>query len=116
MPWHPDNLRAKRPSGAGYQALAVFALGVALFATGCPANQEWIASKCKACANDKECPGGQHCIKGTCSAKKACKSDNDCPQDEDCVNGYCSKEKAAAPPPAQCTLDAVFFDFNESAL
>src|SRR5262245_24525426 len=82
----------------------------------CPANQECIASKCKACANDKECPGGQHCVKGSCTAKKPCKTDNDCPQDEDCINGFCTKEKAAAPPPAQCTLDAVFFDFNESAL
>jgi peptidoglycan-associated lipoprotein len=82
----------------------------------CPANQECLANKCKACVNDKECPGGQHCVKGTCSAKKPCKTDNDCPQDEDCVNGFCSKEKAPTPPPTQCTLDAVFFDFNESAL
>jgi peptidoglycan-associated lipoprotein len=82
----------------------------------CPANQECIASKCKACANDKECPGGQHCVKGTCTAKKPCKSDNDCPQDEDCVQGFCTKEKAPAAPPTQCQLDAVYFDFNESAL
>ena len=82
----------------------------------CPANQECIASKCKACANDKECPGGQHCVKGTCSAKKPCKTDNDCPQDEDCIQGFCTKEKAPAPPPVNCQLDAVFFDFNESAL
>ena len=82
----------------------------------CPANQECIASKCKACANDKECPGGQHCVKGACTAKKPCKSDNDCPQDEDCINGFCTKEKAPPPPSTQCTLDAVFFDFNESAL
>jgi len=82
----------------------------------CPANQECIASKCKACANDKECAGGQHCVKGTCTAKKPCKTDNDCPQDEDCIAGFCSKEKAPPPPQAQCTLEAVFFDFNESAL
>jgi peptidoglycan-associated lipoprotein len=82
----------------------------------CPANQECIANKCRACANDKECPGGQHCVKGTCTAKRACKSDSDCPQDEDCINGFCSKDKAPAPPPAQCTLDAVYFDFNEAAL
>ena len=80
------------------------------------ANRSCIASKCKACANDKECPGGQHCVKGACTAKKPCKTDNDCPQDEDCIQGFCSKEKAPAAPPAQCTLDAVFFDFNESAL
>ena len=82
----------------------------------CPANQECIASKCKACANDKECPGGQHCVKGACTSKKPCKTDNDCPQDEDCIQGFCSKEKAPAPPPVQCQLDAVYFDFNESAL
>jgi len=82
----------------------------------CPANQECIASKCKACANDKECPGGQHCVKGACTAKKPCKTDNDCPQDEDCIQGFCSKEKAPAAPPTQCQLDAVYFDFIESAL
>jgi peptidoglycan-associated lipoprotein len=82
----------------------------------CPANQECIASKCKACANDKECPGGQHCVKGACTAKKPCKTDNDCPQDEDCIAGFCTKEKAPAPKPDVCTLDAVYFDFNESAL
>ena len=84
--------------------------------TDCPGGQECIANKCRACANDKECPSGQHCIKGTCTAKKACKSENDCAQDEDCINGFCSTDKAPAPPPSQCTLDAVYFDFNESAL
>ena len=81
----------------------------------CPAKQECLANRCRACANDKECPGG-FCIAGVCSKKKACKADNDCAQNEDCVNGYCTTEKPPAPPPSQCTLDAVYFDFNESAL
>jgi peptidoglycan-associated lipoprotein len=81
----------------------------------CPANQECLANKCRACASDKECPGG-FCVKGVCSKKKACKSDNDCAQNEDCVDGFCTTEKMAAPPPKQCALDAVYFDFNESAL
>ena len=82
----------------------------------CPANKECVANRCKACEADKECPGGQKCVKGACTSKKPCKTDNDCPQDEECKDGFCSKDKAPPPPPAQCTLDAVFFDFNESAL
>lgn len=81
----------------------------------CPANQECIANQCRACKADAECPGG-YCVKGACSAKKACKSDDDCAQDEDCVNGFCTKDKAPAAAPAECRLDPVFFDFNESAL
>jgi peptidoglycan-associated lipoprotein len=82
----------------------------------CPANQDCIANRCHACASDKECPGGQHCVAGICTAKKPCKSENDCAQNEDCVDGFCVTEKPAAPPPSQCKLDPVFFDFNESAL
>jgi len=81
----------------------------------CPANTACIANKCQACKSDKECPGG-HCVKGACLAKKPCKTEDDCAQDEDCVKGFCTKEKAPAPPPSECRLDAVFFDFNESAL
>ena len=81
----------------------------------CPANQECLGNRCRACANDKECPGG-HCVKGTCSKKKPCKSDADCAQNEDCIDGFCTTEKAPPPPPTECKLDAVFFDFNESAL
>jgi peptidoglycan-associated lipoprotein len=81
----------------------------------CPANQECIANRCKACSSDKECPGG-HCVAGACTTKKPCKTENDCAQNEDCVNGFCTTEKAPPPPPKECTLEAVFFDFNESAL
>ena len=69
----------------------------------------------QACKSDKDCPGG-HCNKGACSAKKACKTEDDCAQDEDCVNGFCTKERAPAPPPPECRLEPVYFDFNESAL
>jgi peptidoglycan-associated lipoprotein len=81
----------------------------------CPANQECIANRCKACVSDKECPGG-HCVAGACTTKKPCKTENDCAQNEDCVNGFCTTEKAPPPPPKECALEAVFFDFNESAL
>jgi peptidoglycan-associated lipoprotein len=83
----------------------------------CPAGEECLANRCHACASDKECPGGQFCVKGTCTAKKPCTSENDCAQNEDCVQGFCTPtEKTAQPPPSECKLDAVFFDFNESAL
>jgi peptidoglycan-associated lipoprotein len=81
----------------------------------CPANQECLGNRCRACTTDKECPGG-HCVKGLCSKKKPCKTDDDCAQNEDCVDGFCTTEKAPPPPPAECKLDAVFFDFNEAAL
>src|SRR5262252_9212042 len=91
MPKHRDNLRDSRAAwtptgGASSLALATVAIAVVMAAAGCKA--DW----------------------------PSCETDNDCPQDEDCINGFCSKEKAPAPPPAQCTLDAVYFDFNESAL
>jgi peptidoglycan-associated lipoprotein len=82
----------------------------------CPANKECIANRCQACATDKDCPAGKFCIGGACSAKKPCKTDNECAQNEDCVNGFCTTEKKPPPPPAECKLEAVFFDFNESAL
>jgi peptidoglycan-associated lipoprotein len=81
----------------------------------CPQNQPCVANKCTPCKSDKECGTG-YCVKGGCTSKKACKSDDDCAQDEDCVKGFCTKEKAAPPPPTECRLDPVYFDFNESAL
>ena len=62
-------------------------------------------------------PAGTYCVKGVCGNKKPCKSENDCAQNEDCVEGLCiAAEHKAPPPPKECTLEAVFFDFNESAL
>lgn len=82
----------------------------------CPANQACVANKCQPCASDRDCDGGSRCVKGACSPKKPCKTEDDCAQDEDCVNGFCSKERAALPPPTECRLEPVYFDFNESAL
>jgi peptidoglycan-associated lipoprotein len=82
----------------------------------CAANEECLENRCRSCASDKECPGGQHCVKGTCTSKRPCTSENDCAQNEDCVEGFCVAEKPAPPPPTQCNLEPVFFDYNESAL
>jgi peptidoglycan-associated lipoprotein len=82
----------------------------------CPAGQECIANACRACTSDKECPAGTVCYKGSCANKKRCAKDDDCAQNEDCVDGFCKTEGPATAPPTVCTLAAVFFDFNESAL
>ena len=82
----------------------------------CPSGQECIASRCGPCGSDKDCTPGSRCWKGACDTQKHCGKDDDCAQNEDCVDGFCTTEKAPAPPPAQCSLEAVFFDFNESAL
>jgi peptidoglycan-associated lipoprotein len=82
----------------------------------CPAGTPCIANRCTPCASDKDCAAGTKCWKGTCDAKKHCTKDDDCAQNEDCTNGVCSSDKKKAPPPVSCTLGAVYFDFNESAL
>jgi len=82
----------------------------------CPSGQECLANRCSPCGSDKDCAPGSRCWKGTCDTKKHCAKEDDCAQNEDCVNGFCTTEKPPAPPPTQCTLDPVLFDFNESAL
>lgn len=82
----------------------------------CPPGQECIGNRCKPCAADGECPSGTKCVRGECTSKKPCTKDDECAQDEDCVNGFCEGGKKVAPPPSQCTLGPVYFDFNESAL
>lgn len=82
----------------------------------CPANKECIGNRCRACTASSECPAGSKCVNGACAPKKPCKTENDCAQNEDCVDGFCVSERGPTPPPAQCALNPVYFDFNESAL
>ena len=79
MPRHPDNLRAARPSGAGYHALAVFALGVALFATGCPADYP-------SCETDKDCHPKEFCVANKCQGS-CVPSGGICTTTADCCTG-----------------------------
>jgi Cys-rich repeat protein len=82
----------------------------------CAAGTTCIANRCRPCASDNDCPAGAKCWKGSCDKKKHCAKEDDCAQNEDCVAGVCTSGKAKLPPPTQCTLGAVFFDFNEAAL
>ncbi len=82
----------------------------------CPPGNECIGNRCRPCAADTECPSGTRCVKGVCAAKPQCATDDDCAQNQDCVDGRCVTEAAPPPPPTECTLAPVYFDFNESAL
>jgi len=85
-------------------------------AAQCPAGMACVANRCAPCAADKDCPSGTKCWKGTCDNKKHCSKDDECAQNEDCTAGVCTSGKPKTPPPVDCRLTSVYFDFNESAL
>jgi peptidoglycan-associated lipoprotein len=66
-----------------------------------------------ACTDDKQCPAGQSCIDGKC---KPCVSDDQCGEGGKCNAGKCQRAAAAPPVNASCTLEPIYFDFNESVL
>src|SRR5690349_22615180 len=100
---HPDMLRTTRPSGAGFLALAAFALGAALFATGCPAEypscdtdkdchakEFCVANKCQQCRDTRDCPAGAQCSNGACSAIAGfCKDRSQCAAGQECIGNRC---------------------------
>jgi peptidoglycan-associated lipoprotein len=66
------------------------------------------------CSDDKQCPAGQSCIDGKC---KPCTSDEQCGDGGKCNAGRCQRAGGNAPPVnAKCTLEPIYFDFNESVL
>jgi peptidoglycan-associated lipoprotein len=65
-----------------------------------------------ACTDDAQCPAGQSCIDGKC---RPCKSDDECGEGGKCNAGRCARA-AALPAPPKCSLETVYFDFNEYAL
>ena len=67
------------------------------------------------CTDDAQCPAGQSCIGGVC---KPCTADEQCGEGGKCNAGRCQRAAAnvAPPPNAKCTLEPVYFDFNESVL
>jgi peptidoglycan-associated lipoprotein len=70
-------------------------------------------STAKECSDDAHCPAGQSCIGGVC---KPCSSDAQCGDGGKCNAGRCERAGALPSPPGTCTLEPVYFDFNESAL
>jgi peptidoglycan-associated lipoprotein len=91
----------------------------------CPKGQECKGGRCeaaaaKSCSGDSECPANQSCVDGVC---KPCASDDQCGEGGKCQGGRCKRAQSLpkAPPDevvtqGPCTLEPVYFDFNESAL
>ena len=87
----------------------------------CPGGGKCNAGRCEqapppanlSCTDDRQCPAGQSCIDGSC---KPCTSDEQCGEGGKCNAGRCQRATLPPPPNAKCTLEPVYFDFNESAL
>ncbi len=104
-------------------------------ASNCETCQQCSAGKCTAilgcCVTDANCAAGQKCRDGRCGpqclakeecgAKEicqggrcvpvACFATTDCPAGQECVNNDC-----VTPAVQECSIDAVFFDFDSYAL
>lgn len=73
------------------------------------------------CTDDSQCPANQSCIDGKC---KACASDDQCGEGGKCEKGKCKRASASSTGTGggttsgggECTLEPIYFDFNESAL
>lgn len=88
--------------------------------TDCKAGYVCRGNKCEPrpeCESDAECTGGKKCEAGHCveAQKPGCKSDADCPADQTCdvASGQCNPKP---PPPAECKVEMIHFDFNASAI
>ncbi len=84
--------------------------------TQCPNGQVCEAGACKPCASNGECGPGGVCNAGACTHGKKCAKDDECADDEDCVNGYCVKAATGSNVGATCTLQTVYFQFDNSGI
>jgi len=73
----------------------------------------------KGCSSDGDCGPNESCISGEC---KPCSADAECGEGGKCHNGKCQRASSKLPDdgnlavPKECTLEPVYFDFNESVL
>jgi peptidoglycan-associated lipoprotein len=90
----------------------------------CHAGEFCVNGLCQQCRSDQDCPAGQSCASGACQAIPGyCTSAADCGPGQECQNNTCvsvTSSTTAPPPPdqpaGQCTLDAVYFEFDSSTL
>jgi peptidoglycan-associated lipoprotein len=76
-------------------------------------------NRCTTCADDGQCGEGGKCRAGKCIRKGQCQTDDDCPEGQDCKGGVCTLPPGAqlhGSHAAECNLQPVYFDFNESGL
>jgi len=125
--------RQQKISWVGYAVFAVgmSALGVACGPTypncdndeQCHEGEFCVNGHCEDCRDDSQCSVGQMCEQNDCVPIPGwCNGDADCPPDQMCVNNHCEPRPVVAetettpPVPQQCQLQAVYFQFDESAL
>jgi peptidoglycan-associated lipoprotein len=109
----------------------------------CKEKEFCVNGNCQQCRSNGDCAGGEVCNKGRCEpGAKSCSSDGDCGPDQSCINGQCkacasdgecgeggkcnngkcaratskNPDDNLPPPPKDCSLVPVYFDFNESVL
>jgi peptidoglycan-associated lipoprotein len=109
----------------------------------CRAGEYCVNNQCQQCRADNDCPGGGNCKAGRCEAPAAktigCSDDSQCPPNQSCIGGACKPcsddaqcgaggkcnagrcARASSTgeenlPPRKCTLEPVYFDFNEYSL
>jgi peptidoglycan-associated lipoprotein len=84
--------------------------------SNCEPGKVCLQNRCSACKADGECGPDRRCSKGRCLARGACKRDEDCADDEDCVKGTCKRDGRARPPDVSCTLEPIYFDYDQAAV
>jgi peptidoglycan-associated lipoprotein len=82
----------------------------------CPPGQSCLNGACAPCGSDADCGPGGRCQAGKCSRAKKCGRDDDCAQDEECKGGVCVSGRPRPSGATACTVDPVYFDFNESSV
>jgi peptidoglycan-associated lipoprotein len=110
----------------------------------CHEKEFCVNGQCQQCRSDVDCPGGGNCKGGRCEAPVAraigCSDDTQCPANQSCLDGKCrpcsddsqcgaggkcsaGRCQRHAPsgdennlPARGCTLEPVYFDFNEYSL
>lgn len=76
------------------------------------------ACRTVACQRDAQCGPGRVCRSGKCEAipKGLCREDDDCAEEQVCRNGRCVAAPRPSAPPALCSLEPVYFEYNKSTL
>lgn len=78
----------------------------------CPSGQICRDNFCRPCETDADCGSGRICDGGSCV--EGCREDSDCPAGQVCLDNRCQYQQTDTV--AQCSPDAVYFDFDSSAI
>jgi peptidoglycan-associated lipoprotein len=88
----------------------------------CHKGEFCVNNQCQKCRNDDDCAQGQRCAGGACQAvPDYCTTSGDCGPGEDCLDNTCVSPKTSSSldddtSGANCTLEAIYFEFDSSNL